>query len=128
MTSQKVGCLAQIERYHLQWTSLREASRRRDPQATPLVFQQIPWPVFDPAPKKPADISTRRIKRFISYPDRPRIELGGVTDIFKVELLRWHPDKFESILACVWEEDRDIVKEGLGIVTRTLTQMKTRAI
>ena len=93
-----------------------------------MTFQQIPWPVFDPAPKRPADLSIRRIKRFVSYPDRPPIELGGVTDIFKVELLRWHPDKFNLILACVQEEDRDAVKEGLDIVTRTLTHMKTGVI
>ena len=91
------------------------------------MFQSILWPVFDPVPKKPSDVSPRRIGRFLSHPDRPSIEVGGVTDILKVELLRWHLDKFQLILACVQEGDREAVKEALEMVIRTLTQLRTGA-
>lgn len=42
----------------------------------------------------------------------------------KKELLRWHPDKFEIfVLPLIYEDDINLVKEGLHIVSTALTML-----
>jgi hypothetical protein len=89
-----------------------------------LTFNDIPWPVFDPQPKQPSDITPERIQRFISH---YQSEIVRIDRALRDELLRWHPDKFDvKILAQVDAQYYANVQDARQIVSAALTEMNSQ--
>ena len=108
----------QFERYTMQWARL--SGYKHKPPSSLLTFSQIPWPVFDPPPRQPSDITPDRIEQFLFHPDRP--VLGETKRIRMDELRRWHPDKFEAnIKSHISPEHMSMIKEATLIVCQALT-------
>jgi hypothetical protein len=79
--------------------------------------------VLDPPPKRSSDITTNRVQRFILHPDRPG--LGDARNILRLELLRWHPDKFTTwVLSQVAPEHVSEVEDGLHSVSSIIAELK----
>jgi len=99
--------------YENQWAAMANATQLR--------FRSIPWPVHAPI-TTPDQLIPVKIAGFIlsnqHSQGKPR------KDRLKEALLRWHPDRFESKwLKKVVEEDRELVKEGVGNVVRVLNEL-----
>lgn len=85
-----------------------------------LKFADIPWPVFDSQPQQLSDLTPLRFTRFFRHP-RSTIGLGKV---LRVELLRWHPDKFLTLIQPqVVAEEWENVDKGMQMVSRELTNL-----
>ncbi|GJF00109.1 hypothetical protein PsYK624_163880 [Phanerochaete sordida] len=85
-----------------------------------LSFDDIPWPMLD-APKSPEDISLVAVRRFLLPDSSTAFETKRA--ILKRALLRWHPDKFGSVLECVRESERDSVKRAVNLVAGYLNDL-----
>ncbi|KAI0049381.1 hypothetical protein FA95DRAFT_1604499 [Auriscalpium vulgare] len=89
----------------------------------PLTFKTMPWP----CPSRPmttADLTEKAISAFV-FSQKPTAD--ACTDKQKVNeaLRRWHPDKNDIIRDyCVAPGERKVVKEGVDIVTRILTDIR----
>jgi hypothetical protein len=115
---QKTNLSAQIVRYDMQWANLLAGTQK----GKPLTFGQIPWPVFDPPPKQPSDLTDERIRRFLSHPDRSQ----SVVKVVRDEMLRWHPDKFQAcVLVRVDTSHTSEVTAAMHAVITTLTAMNS---
>ncbi|KAI0753517.1 hypothetical protein C8Q80DRAFT_517429 [Daedaleopsis nitida] len=102
-----------------------------------LRFEDIPWPVMAIAPSSShgerstvllGSLTAEAISEFLLPPER------GVSDAdvpqkdrkekLRETMLRFHPDKFEGrIMKRVRDADRELVKEAVGIVARTVTAL-----
>ena len=101
--------------YEHAWASLKERPV--------LYFRTFPWPLLN-APKTVEDLTTSAIGAFVLSPHTlektPR-------DRLKEQLLRWHPDRFETkVLPKVFLTDREKVKSGAGAVVRGLNELLNR--
>ena len=104
--------------YEEKWAVLRA-----DVEVPPLVFSDIPWPLFG-IPSSAEDITPARVQEFLCHPERESVQSAGQAKSLRSEMLRWHPDKFNAkVLNKVMEGDREAVKEGAGKVARILTQL-----
>src|ERR1700730_17936068 len=100
----------------MQWACLSGLKSKAGCPSRLLTFGQIPWPVLDPPPRQPSDITPERVGRFILHPDRP--VLGGPSKICREELRRWHPDKFvTNILVHISPEHTSMVEKAVLFVT-----------
>jgi hypothetical protein len=118
---QRASQIAQIARYNLQWKKLIN-HHTKTPAMDWMKFTDIPWPVFDPQPQQPSDLTPMRIKRFFLHPERSAI---GFDKTFRLELLHWHPDKFLTLIhPQVVAMEQDNVEEGMQMVSRVLTDLK----
>jgi preprotein translocase subunit Sec63 len=69
------------------------------------------------------------MEEFIFHPLRPGMELKSRKDRLKIEMLRFHPDKFNSnIVRKLRECDREKATEIAGALARMLTDMLTEEI
>ena len=114
------GGREQIQRawaiYDSSWTSLKERPV--------LYFRTMPWPVSR-APSTPEDLTTNAICAFVLSPAHSTDKSNR--DRLKAELLRWHPDRFESKwLTKVDEADKDTVRRAAGQVVRCLNELMAR--
>lgn len=89
----------------------------------PLTFHVIPWPLVS-HPLSTKDILHNGIMAFLLSP----LHSGEQSrkDRIRTALLRWHPDRFQKILARVVDEDVDEVEDGVGIVARCLNELMER--
>ena len=88
----------------------------------PLSFEILPWPVLGPAATQPSDITLERIEEFVYHPLRSGLESKSGRDRVRMEILKWHPDKFNAkVLGKVVDPAQ--VAEGAGLVARFLTQI-----
>ncbi|KAF8755658.1 hypothetical protein RHS01_05269 [Rhizoctonia solani] len=86
--------------YELRWSALSVASSNQ-----PISFRDVPWPLL----------------RVPTGPNKSRKER------LRNAMLRWHSDKFEGRwMARIEEEDRPKVKEAVGAVARSLTELMTK--
>ncbi|KDQ54517.1 hypothetical protein JAAARDRAFT_38188 [Jaapia argillacea MUCL 33604] len=85
-----------------------------------LSFSMIPWPT-NPQPEMPADITPNAIRDML-FSGHHSGEKSR-KDRIRTALLRWHPDKFGRVLQRVKAEDKEIVREGVGIVARCLNEL-----
>ncbi|KAG2339670.1 hypothetical protein BDR05DRAFT_891357 [Suillus weaverae] len=89
----------------------------------------MPWPLFQPGCTSPDDISRRSMEQFIFHPLRPGMEIKSRKDRLKAEILRFHPDKFNShIVRKLRECDREKAIEIAGVLARMLTDMMAEEI
>jgi hypothetical protein len=107
-----------FERHEDQWKSIATKDC--------LQWQNFPWPMFK-MPSSLGDITYGAIHGYLlspHYPEKDRSQKDRVKDHIK----RWHPDRFETkLLPKVVEEDKEKVKEGAGVVVRTLNELLTRS-
>ncbi|CAE6429759.1 unnamed protein product [Rhizoctonia solani] len=105
--------------YESGWNTLSTSSSTQ-----PIGFRDIPWPLLR-APTGPESITPQAVGAFILSPlhsqDKARKER------LRTAMLRWHSDKFEGRwMARIEEEDRHKVKEAVGAVARSLTELMTK--
>ena len=109
----------QLHLYEEKWSKLRSDSIR----AEPLTLNDIPWPWFGfiPCLEEVHEIQHERVLNFVDHPLR-RHPSGGKAKTLRLELLRWHSDRFDGrVLARVVDDDREMVKMVAGRITRILT-------
>ena len=106
----------QLHLYEEKWAKLRSDSIR----AEPLTLNDIPWPWFGFIPCL-EEITNERVLNFVDHP-LSRHPSGGKGKTVRLELLRWHSDRFDGrVLARVVDGDREMVKMVAGRITRILT-------
>jgi hypothetical protein len=115
--------LAEIDRqsalYEAKWAELK--SGREIPILRSFDF---PWPIFSFNEEYAAQSPEIRVREFLMHPRR--LALLGKTprEMLKMEILRWHPDKFSTVvLPKVDENEHDQIQLNAVEVTKLLTQM-----
>lgn len=107
----------QFEEYEAKWTELKDGR-----PLPPLTFGILPWPVVGPPISDPSELTLQRIQEFIFHPLRNGNDSKSRRDRVRAEILRWHPDKFNSkVLGKVIHPDE--VSQAAGYVARFLTQI-----
>jgi hypothetical protein len=92
-----------------------------------LGFGDVPWPLFG-AVGSVEDVTWPRVREFVFHPQRSSVQGTYKAKSIRLELLRWHPDKFErNVLDKIVEGDREAVKEAAGNVARFLTELTMEA-
>jgi hypothetical protein len=110
----------QLRLYDAKWHALKTCD-----DLPPIDGSNLPWPVLDIRVTCLDDITYHRVKAFVFHPLRPGMEGKSRRDRLKMDLLKWHPDKFSKILGKVCERHRAYAFEVASAVIRLLTQMKT---
>ncbi|KAG6871526.1 hypothetical protein C0995_003569, partial [Termitomyces sp. Mi166 len=112
--------LSILERHDRQWNILISS-------ATSLHWGSIPWPMFFP-PQSPEDITLSAVTTYLQSPLLPdREKAKPQKDRLKEMIKKWHPDRFETkYLPRIIEGDREKVKEGTGVVIRSLNELLTK--
>ena len=101
--------------YERKWTALKS-------DVPILSFDLLPWPILHDV-SAPEDITEERMFEFFYHPERPGYRKKTVKERSRIELLRWHPDKFlGKVLGKVDEEHRAMVEEVIGQVSRFLVR------
>ncbi|KAJ4483335.1 hypothetical protein J3R30DRAFT_3284324, partial [Lentinula aciculospora] len=122
------------EKHETQWKILSTSSSTHS-----IGFSDIPWPVYGKV-KSLEDITPREITAFVfgnrnqtqnrtgtrnqtraldSSPSRALTEKQTLL----TAQLRWHPDRFQRILNKVRVEEKELVQNGVGAVTRCLNDL-----
>ncbi|KAI0710789.1 hypothetical protein C8Q76DRAFT_738710 [Earliella scabrosa] len=113
--------------YDRRWQLIKEAK----PEYWGAVpYMEFPFPVIPtirtenwPAPPAPSDIDKKRVEEFLFHP----VRMEGKTrkERIREEFLRWHPDKFEGqAMRVVRNEEKEIMREAVGVIARILTEIK----
>ena len=121
--------VTRIRDYEDKWARLRSNAI----EVEHLSFCDIPWPSFEDV-RDVGDITEERVSRFVRHPRpqgseqiQPEGPGGGLIKSLRLEMLRWHPDKFEGkVLEKVFEGDREAVREAAGCVARILTTLSAK--
>ena len=91
----------------------------------PLRFRDIPWPVFGNV-WSGDDVNKERVREFMCHPlhEYMRTSGGGLAKATRLELLRWHPDKFNGkVLNRVVEADRKAVQDAAEHIVHVLNEL-----
>ena len=121
--------VTRIRDYEDKWARLRSNAI----EVEHLSFCDIPWPSFEDV-RDAGDVTEERVLAFVRHPRpqaseqiQPESPGGGLVKSLRLEMLRWHPDKFEGkVLGKVLEGDREAVREVAGNVARILTTFSAR--
>ncbi|OAX40453.1 hypothetical protein K503DRAFT_614425 [Rhizopogon vinicolor AM-OR11-026] len=118
------GLVACFQVYDAKWEELKKSKT-----LTSVMLCEMPWPIFVQGCSSPDDISQRSMEEFIFHPHRVGMENKSRKDRLKIEMLRFHPDKFNShIVSKLRECDREMAIEIAGAVARILTGMMAQEI
>lgn len=109
--------------YEEKWTSLVIMPGKEDDGAEPLNFSSIPWPTFT-KPSGLRSITPEAVSSFLLSPNHSTSQ--SPRERIKKALRRWHPDKFDRVLKHVVPDERALVEEGAGVVSRILSQLLNR--
>ena len=117
---------AQLQLYEKKWQVLRSGLGIDGTKFHLISFSQIPWPVINRTPTDPSQILPEHVQEFLMHPLRNHPDKKGKRKTKRMmaggELLKWHPDKFQSIvLSKVREEDKEAASEAAGMIARVLT-------
>lgn len=116
--------IAFFQLYDAKWQELKLSKK-----LTSVMLCEMPWPIFQQGCASPDDISRHSMEEFIFHPLRPGMELKSRKDRLKVEILRFHPDKFNSgIVRKLRECDREMAIEIVGALARILTDMMAEEV
>ncbi|KAG2042620.1 hypothetical protein BDR03DRAFT_568177 [Suillus americanus] len=116
--------IAFFQLYDAKWQELKLSQK-----LTSVMLCEMPWPTFQQGCASPDDISRRSMEEFIFHPLRPGMETKSRKDRVKVEILRFHPDKFDSnIVHKLRECDREKASEIAGALARILTNMMAEEV
>ncbi|KAI0646437.1 hypothetical protein C8Q79DRAFT_1010066 [Trametes meyenii] len=108
------------ELYELKWDQLKTNQELSDT----IHFEEFPFPVLAILHADPTDITYERVRDFIFCPLRDTIEGKTPKEIIRTELLRWHPDKFDTLIRHkMAKADWERTKDAAGLVTRYVTKL-----
>ncbi|KAI0628395.1 hypothetical protein C8Q77DRAFT_1162138 [Trametes polyzona] len=129
------------ESYDARWKELLAPAGSAAPEGS-LKFGDVPWPVLPPPLSSSSskrdertvvvleDLTAEAIAAFLLPPsERPVPEDAEAAKKERKEklretMLRFHPDKFEGrVMRLVRDSDKELVKEAVGIVARTLNTL-----
>ena len=126
------------ELYEMRWKELLASSTATIADDDLLRFEDVPWPIMtlsshdSPVARAAAlveDFTADAISAFLFPATEPPMEDGLDTakrrkEKLRETMLRYHPDKFEGrVMQRVRPVERDVVKEAVGIVARTLNAL-----
>ncbi|KAF8621784.1 hypothetical protein AX15_007520 [Amanita polypyramis BW_CC] len=110
--------------YERKWAALRDGINEA------IFFQQIPWPVLIDL-SHPDQLNITEVYRFIAneaYLGIPGQQHKSIHERIRTEMLRWHPDRFNSrVLPKVELAHRQVVQETAERVAKMLTQIMGEA-
>lgn len=106
--------------YDAKWEELRTKGKDEIP---PIALNDLPWPVFFPV-NSAQDITYERVREFVFHPMRPGLEQKIPKHRLRLDIVKWHPDKFNNTtLPRVREWEREATKEAAGEVAKFLNQL-----
>lgn len=106
--------------YEGKWKELKNGL---SPNFRKLSATELPWPVFFNV-AEPADITEARVAEFLLHPARPEAQGKARRLVLKMEVVRWHPDRFDTkVLPAMAEDEKEKTSEIAGHVTRILTKL-----
>jgi len=112
----KDGVVKAWNQYEQAWNTLKDHER--------LYFRIIPWPIMTP-PRTSEDLTPNAIGNFVLSPHHSQSKSNR--DRLKEQLLRWHPDRFESKwLSKVVVDEKEAVRRAAGAVVRGLNELMSR--
>ncbi|KAH9856787.1 hypothetical protein C2E23DRAFT_882096 [Lenzites betulinus] len=132
---ERVRAVEAREMYDARWKELLATGNAAS--AETLRFGDVPWPVMPPPPKREEravvvveDLTAEAITAFLVPPSETPVPTDdGASKKERKEklretMLRFHPDKFEGrVMRMVCASDKELVKEAVGIVARTLNTL-----
>lgn len=108
--------------YEKKWDALKATVDIDGSQIVRLTFSEIPWPIMILDPTGLDALTVEAVKEFMFHPMRPGSEGKTERGIIRSEMMKWHPDKFNSmVLAKVREEEKELVTAAGGEVARHFT-------
>ena len=106
--------------YEAKWNELRTSN-----SIPPIDVREMPWPVFGII-SSADQITYQDVRTFLFHPQRPGVEGKTARDKVKGEVLRFHPDKFNTrIVPKIESSQQAVAQEIAGAVARILTTMMT---
>lgn len=107
-----------LEEYELKWNVLKT-----DELIPVIYFYEVPWPLITRV-QSFDDFTAPAISYFVHHPRRIGFEGKTPRERVKAEILRWHPDKFNTkVLPRIFPDHAEFAKDAAGNVVRILTQM-----
>ena len=89
--------------------------------AEPIAFEDVPWPMGDET-----EVSADEVLKILVGVSVEQQKLTHRA-VLRLEMLRWHPDKFESKVGCfVHQNDRDRVRAKVNEVARIVQELFKR--
>lgn len=116
----------QFDAYDQKWEILQSGVDFDGSAVNLVFFFQIPWPVINMILTHPKQILPEHIQEFVMHPLRVKPDEQGKSKRLRVkeELIKWHSDKFNSIvLSKVHKGDKAAAAEVAGMIARVLTDM-----
>ncbi|KAF4579606.1 hypothetical protein EYR36_001424 [Pleurotus pulmonarius] len=106
--------------YEGKWKQLKNGL---GPDFRKLSATELPWPVFVNV-AEPADITETRVAEFLLHPARPEAQGKARRLVLKMEVVRWHADRFDTtVLPAMAEDEREKTSDIACHVTRILTKL-----
>ncbi|KIL56925.1 hypothetical protein M378DRAFT_434388 [Amanita muscaria Koide BX008] len=108
--------------YERKWEALKSMTET-------IFFNQMPWPVLIDI-VHPDQLNIDEMRRFVShevYRNLASFQGKSIRDRMKMEMLRWHPDKFARVLPMIDPSHQDAVKEAAERVAKLFTQLMSEA-
>ncbi|KAF7439893.1 hypothetical protein PC9H_000230 [Pleurotus ostreatus] len=106
--------------YEGKWKELKDGL---SPNFRKLRATELPWPVFFNV-AEPADITEARVAEFLLHSARPEAQGKARRLVLKMEVVRWHPDRFDTkVLPVMAKDEKEKTAEIAGHVTRILTKL-----
>ncbi|KAH0834890.1 hypothetical protein J3R83DRAFT_10536 [Lanmaoa asiatica] len=113
----------QFVAYEGKWNELRSSN-----SLPPIDVQEMPWPVFGVV-SSADQITYQDVQTFLFHPLRPDVEGKTSRDKVKLEVLRFHPDKFNTrVVPKIQPSQRAVAQEIAGAVARILTRIMTEQV
>ncbi|KAF8555812.1 hypothetical protein OG21DRAFT_812174 [Imleria badia] len=109
--------------YEAKWHELRTSN-----STPPIHVQEMPWPVLGVI-YSADQITYQDVRTFLFHPLRPGVEGKTARDKVKSEVLRFHPDKFNTrIVPKIESSQQAVAQEIAGAVARILTTIMAEEV
>ena len=133
---EKLRAVEARELYETRWKALLAPSNATSTEPL-LCLADIPWPIHPPCTGKGHtplsfrvdDLTIDAVSTFLlpssTEDDRdPEVSRKEHRERIRDAMLRFHPDKFEGrVMPRVRDDERDAVREAVGVVARTLNTL-----
>ncbi|KII92265.1 hypothetical protein PLICRDRAFT_172374 [Plicaturopsis crispa FD-325 SS-3] len=105
-----------LKLYDDKWNELKAR-----PDLRGIHFFELPWPIVQEGVPSADEITRARIEEFVFHPGRAGFAGKTRRERVRMELLKWHPDKFEAVILPKMEAaERERTREAGGLVARML--------
>jgi NF-kappa-B inhibitor-like protein 1 len=112
-----VSTLLDAQGYRARWGRVAAMADRHEP----IAFEDVPWPMGDET-----EVSADEVLKILVGVSVEQQKLTHRA-VLRLEMLRWHPDKFESKVGCfVHQNDRDRVRAKVNEVARIVQELFQR--